>query len=90
MGEGAVALADQQIGTLANTVTLYDGLRKEVERSFRAVANSVSKTETSFGKDSIQANVAKSVAILQILDNLPATQKNIAALMQPSVTDDSF
>lgn len=90
LGEGAVALADQRIGTLANTVTLYDGLRKEVERSFRAVANSVSKTETSFGKDSIQANVAKSVAILQILDNLPATQKNIAALMQPSVTDDSL
>ena len=90
LGEGGIALADQEIGTLANTVTLYDGLRKEVERSFRAVVNSVSKTETSFGKDSTHAQVAKSIAILQILDNLPATQKNIAALMQPSVTDDSL
>ena len=50
----------------------------------------VSKAEQSFGAESTEASVAKSIAILQILNNLPATEHNIAALMHPSVDADSL
>jgi hypothetical protein len=35
-------------------------------------------------------DVAKSIAVLQILENLPVTPKNISALLQPKVTDPSL
>ena len=87
--EGQKPLADLDLGQLANTSTIYDGLKKEIERSFRNVVSAVSKAETSFRHDSTEAAVAKAVAILQILNNLPATEHNIAALMHVSVDADS-
>jgi hypothetical protein len=87
---GQQPLADREIGTLASTVTIYDGLRREIERSFSNVVSAVSKAEESFGKESQETAVAKSIAILQILNNLPATQHNIAALMHPTVATDSL
>ncbi len=83
--EGQKPLADMDLGQLANTTTIYDGLKKEIERSFRNVVGAVSKAKQSFGHDSIEVSVAKSIAILQILNNLPATEGNIAALMHVSV-----
>ena len=88
--DGQDPLAHLEVGTLANTATIYDGLKKEIERSFRNVVGAVSKAEQSFGPESTEASVAKSIAILQILNNLPATEHNIAALMHPSVDADSL
>ena len=87
--EGQQPLADQDLGQLANTSTIYDSLKKELERSFRNVVNAVSKAETSFGHDSTEASVAKSIAILQILGNLPTGEHNIAALMHQNVESES-
>ena len=88
--DGQDPLAHLEVGTLADTATIYDGLKKEIERSFRNVVAAVSKAEQSFGAESTEASVAKSIAILQILNNLPATEHNIAALMHPSVDADSL
>ena len=52
--EGDLSLADQEIGTSQARLPLYDGLRREIERSFRPVANSVTKTENAFGKDQLK------------------------------------
>jgi hypothetical protein len=79
-------LADAPIGTLANTVTLYDALRRDIESSFGYIVEGVKAVGTRFPNQPLYQYVAKSIAVLQILENLPVTTQNIAALLQPDVT----
>jgi len=80
-------LADQAVGTLATTVTFYDALRRDIhrQRSLREVVESVDKVARVFGVDSPEAQVAKTVAILQALEDFPVSRENIAALLHPSL-----
>ena len=82
---GQPVLSDQNMGTLATTVTFYDSLRSDIDRSHKHLTSAVSKVCNVFGEDSTQGRVSKCVAILQILGNLPATASNIAALLHSSV-----
>ena len=82
---GTVAMADQPIGWLATTVTLYDELEKDVRRAFPSVHQAVGKVLTHRGFGQLHEDVAKSVGVLQILGNLPITVQNVASLMQSSV-----
>lgn len=89
-GHGQHPLADAEVGRLANTVTFYDSLRRDILSSFPHVVEGVQRVEQRMPDDSLAQDVAKSIAVLQILENLPVTVENIAALMQPEVTSPSI
>ena len=83
---GSKAMADQPVGWLATTVTLYDELEKDIRRAFPSIHQSVGKVQIRFPDSQLHQDIAKSVAVLQILGNLPVTVQNVASLMHPSVT----
>jgi hypothetical protein len=86
---GSTAMADQPVGWLATTVTLYNELEKDIGRAFPSVQQAVGKVLIRFPDAELHQNIAKSVAVLQILGNLPVTTQNVANLMQPSVAGPS-
>lgn len=77
--------AKQPIGWLATTVTLYDALEKDIRRASPAVHQAVEKALIRFPKELTHQEVAKTVAVLQILGNLPVSAQNVASLMHSSV-----
>lgn len=83
---GSKPMADQPVGWLATTVTLYDDLEKDIRRAFPSIFQSVGKVQIEYFGSELHQEVAKTIAILQILGNLPVTSQNVAALMQPGVT----
>ncbi len=78
-------VADQSIGWLATTVTIYDAMVKDIEGSFRTIHNAAQKTCLIYPNSPIHQAVAKTIAVLQILGNLPATPENIANLIHSKV-----
>lgn len=82
---GSKAMADQPVGWLATSVTLYDELETDIKRAFASVHQAVGKVKIRFPDSQIHHDVAKTVAVLQILGNLPVTLHNVASLMHPSV-----
>ncbi len=87
---GEMLLADQEAGNLATTVVLYNTLRRDIQRSFRHIVEGVEKVQTAFGGDSVHARAAKSIAVLQVLEDFPVSRENLAALMHPSVDSPSL
>ncbi|RRJ96051.1 BREX system P-loop protein BrxC [Opitutaceae bacterium TAV4] len=83
--QGQPLLADDPVGTLATTVTFYDTLRLDIQRSFKHVVDGVGRAEKSFQADSMEAKVAKTIAVLQVLEDFPISRENIAALLHPTV-----
>ncbi len=83
--QGQPLLANAAVGTLATTVTFYDTLRLDIQRSFKHVVDGVNRAEKSFGTDSMESKVAKTIAVLQILDDFPTSRENVAALLHPTV-----
>ncbi len=83
---GTMAMAEQPIGWLATTVTLYDELEKDIRRAFPSIHQAVGKVLSHRDFGQLHQEVAKSVGVLQILGNLPITVQNVASLMQASVT----
>ena len=89
-GEGKTPIADQPVGWLATTVTLYEALEKDIQRAFvniHAAVNSVCKIR--FGHSTVHQHIAKTVGVLQILGNLPITRQNIASLMHDGISSSS-
>ncbi len=82
-------MAEQPVGRLATTVTLYDALAKAIESAKPSIAKAVNKVLIRFPHSAIHQEVAKTVAVLQILTNMPITAKNVASLTHPSVDDPS-
>ena len=82
-------LADAAVGTLANTVTFYDSLRRDIQSSYSYIVDGVERVTQRFPHEPLYQDVAKSIAVLQILENLPVTAQNIAALLQPAVASAS-
>ena len=83
-------LADAEVGTLANTVTFYDSLRRDIQSSYGYFVDGVQRVADRHPGKKLHLDIAKSIAVLQILENLPVTAHNIAALLQPSVTSPSL
>lgn len=86
-GEGKTPIADQPVGWLATTVTLYDALEKDIQRAFtniHAAVNSVCKIR--FGHSPIHQHIAKTVGVLQILSNLPINRQNVASLLHDGIS----
>jgi hypothetical protein len=82
---GQPPAADRDVGWLATTVTLYDTLDRDIHRAFPSVHKAVEKVLIRFPGDPLKRDVAKTVAVLQILGNLPVTVPNVAGLMHPAV-----
>ncbi|MBJ6127399.1 BREX system P-loop protein BrxC [Microvirga splendida] len=86
--EGAGSLkpvADREVGWLATTVTLYDALDKDIRRAFPSVHQAVEKVLIRFPDDELCQGIGKTVAVLQVLGNLPISIENVAALMHPAI-----
>ncbi len=88
---GSKAMVDQPVGWLATTVTLYNELEKEIKNSVRysQLHQSVGKVQIRFPDSALHQDIAKTIAVLQILSNLPVTLQNVTSLMHPSVTASS-
>ena len=84
------SLADRPVGDLANTVTFYDSLRRDIQSSYGYIIDGVDRVAERFPGEKLHHDVAKSIAILQILENLPVTAHNIAALLHPTVNTASL
>ncbi|MFX4335944.1 hypothetical protein ABTA25_19325, partial [Acinetobacter baumannii] len=68
------------------SVTLFDALDKDIKRAFTSLYTSVEKaTKIRFAHSELHQNIAKTVAILQILGNLPITRQNVTSLIHSSV-----
>lgn len=86
-GANGQPIANDNVGMLANTVTLYDALEKDIKRAFPTKHQAVGKVQSSNYYDSeLHINIAKTVAVLEILTNLPVTRQNTRALMQSSIS----
>jgi len=83
--DGDRPVAEQPMGYLATTVTLYDALEKDIRRAFPSMHRAVGKVQFRFPDTIIHHDVAKTVALLQVLDNLPVTLQNVASLLHPSI-----
>lgn len=88
-GEGRTPAAQRSVGWLATTVTLYDALEKDIRRAFPSIYQAVQTTCVRFPDSGRHARVAKTIAVLQILGNLPATVENVAGLMHSAIEADS-
>lgn len=80
-------IADQPVGWIATTVTLYNILEKDIRRAFPSYHQSVGKVVNNRFHDSpIHQDIAKTVCVLQILGNLPVSVENITCLMHPGIS----
>jgi hypothetical protein len=78
-------VAENDVGWLATTVTLYDALEKDIRRAFQSVHKAVGKVLIRFPDSSLHQEIGKTVAVLQILGNMPVTAQNVASLMHPAI-----
>ena len=86
-GANGQPIANNEVGALANTVTLYDALEKDIKRAFPTKHQAVGKVQSSNFYDSeLHINIAKTVAVLEILTNLPVTRQNTLALMHANIS----
>lgn len=83
------AIAECPVGLLATTVTLFDTLEKDIQRAAPSIFTAATKTFIRFPDSEIHHQVAKTVAVLQILDNIPVTIPNVASLTHPAVDEPS-
>ncbi len=81
--------AERPVGWLATTVTLYDALEKDIQRAERSVYDGVTKTLIQYPNSTLHNDIAKTIAVLQILKNMPVTRDNVASLMHPSISSPS-
>ncbi len=78
-------VANHAVGWLATTVTLYDTLEKDIRRAYASIHKAVSKAQLRFPDSSIHQDVAKTVAVLQILSNMPVTVQNVGSLLHGAI-----
>lgn len=82
-------VAEREVGWLATTVTLYDALEKDIRRAERSIHDGVEKTLIQYPGSPLHSEIAKTIAVLQILKNMPVTRDNVASLMHPSISNAS-
>ena len=83
--DGKEPAVNRELGWLATTVTLFDALDKDIQRAFPSIHQAVGKVLIRFPGSALHQEIGKTVAVLQILSNLPVTVHNVASLLHPSV-----
>lgn len=84
-GNTADGLINAPLGTMVCGVTLFDILHDDIEAWDRAYMHTVQKTLDAYRENPDYINVAKTLAIANLLPDFHASPKNIAALMQDTV-----
>ena len=87
--DGTTPIANQPVGWIANTVTLFDALKKDIEKGYPALYQSVGKVKIRFSDSELHQDIAKTVCVLQILGNLPISLQNVTSLMHAGITSAS-
>ena len=87
--DGTTPIANQPVGWIANTVTLFDALKKDIEKGYPALYRSVGKVKIRFSDSELHQDIAKTVCVLQILGNLPISLQNVTSLMHAGITSAS-
>ncbi|MGZ5443324.1 MAG: DUF6079 family protein [Thermoanaerobaculia bacterium] len=82
---GEPAVAERPVGWLATTVTLYEALERDIQRAERSIYDGVGRTLVQYPGSQLHSDIAKSIAVLQILKNIPVTRANVASLMHPAI-----
>ena len=77
--------AEKELGYLVTTFHIYNALKADIKRSFQHISASVEKVIAIFTENSEEANIAKTIATLQILDDFHLSIENLAVMMHPSV-----
>jgi len=83
--DGQAPVADRTVGWLVTTVTLYDALEKDIQRAAPSIHKAVGKALIRFPDSEMHQEVAKIVAVLQILGNMPVTAQNVTSLTHPAI-----
>ncbi len=76
------ALGEEPVGRLVTLDVIYDLLEGLVNTERRQDLNEIRQ---AFGDDSLELRVAKALALLQFVKQLPRSPENLAALLHPSV-----
>lgn len=84
------AFAEMETGKLASMNHIYDVLKSDIRKAYSHVVAAVDKVINYYGDTSEQAKVAKSIGLLQLLEDLHLSSKNVAALMLPNAGSDSI
>jgi hypothetical protein len=82
--QSGIHLADQPIGTLATADIFFDTLRADIERANRPLVEAVAKVANAYGADSLHHRIAKTVAVLQLVEGFPVSSQNVAAMLHPA------
>ncbi len=83
--QGHTPVAERELGWLATNVTLYDALEREIRANKPSIHKSVGKVLLRYPNSPVHEEVAKTVAVLQILGNMPVTPYNVASLMHSAI-----
>jgi len=78
-------LAEASLGALATTAHIYNVLKADIRRSYPHVTNSVDNVIAIYEDKPLAADIAKSIATLQILDDFFLSLDNLVVMMHPSV-----
>ena len=82
-------IANQPVGWLATSVTLFDVLKKDIEKGYLSLYQSVGKVKIRFPDSKLHQGIAKTVCVIQVLGNLPISIQNVTSLMHGGVADAS-
>jgi len=83
------AFAEFETGKLASMYHIYDVLKSDIRKAYSHVVAAVDKVVNYYGETSEQAKVAKSIGLLQLLEDLFLSSKNVAALMLTNIGSES-
>jgi hypothetical protein len=82
-------LAEVKLGTLATTIQIFNVLKHDIKKSYPHVVAAVDQVISIYGERSVETDIAKSIATLQILDDFHLSVENLAVMMHPSVDSPS-
>jgi hypothetical protein len=86
----AVRIADRPIGVLACADDFYDSLRADIAKVLPHVPRAVERVSVAFSKQPLAVRVAKTIGVLQAIENFPKTAENIAALLYAKLGTPGF
>jgi hypothetical protein len=75
------ALAKQPIGRLATADLFFDTLRNDIERANRPLVETVNRVRLAYGGDSLELRVAKTIAVLQLVEGFPVSAHNVGSML---------
>jgi len=87
--DGQTPIANQPVGWIATTVTLFDALKKDIEKGYASTYQSAYKAQLRFHESQLHQDIAKTVCVLQILGNIPISLQNVTSLMHGGVASPS-